>query len=195
MYLLTDIKEPDPTRAALLKAGLELLAEKGYKGATTRAIAQKAQVSEVTLFRHFANKEELMREAINRLEPPIEHLLPNPSPNLEADLEQFVGNVAGFLQANQGFVIRLLSELLRHPELRMGPAAGFARTLGAGRGFIERIQQAGWLTPDERPEQMVIELIGPLMAKVLMSGAWGLEIPFDVQTHIRGFLHGRKQEV
>lgn len=32
---------PDPVRARLLQAALELLAERGYRGATTREIARR----------------------------------------------------------------------------------------------------------------------------------------------------------
>ncbi len=84
MYLLTHFSESDSTRVALLRAGLELLAEKGYKGAITREIAARAGVSEVTLFRHFGSKETLLQEAIQKLTPPIAQVLPKPSRNLEA---------------------------------------------------------------------------------------------------------------
>lgn len=49
------------THDRLLKAAVEVFATKGYVGATTREIAQIAEVSEVTLFRHFQSKEQLLR--------------------------------------------------------------------------------------------------------------------------------------
>lgn len=195
MYLLTNLGEPDPTKAAILQAGLELLAEKGYKGATTRAIAAKAGISEVTLFRHYKSKEDLMREAINKLEPPADKLLPSFSGDLEADIAQAVANITKFFEANKGFVVRLLPELLRHPELRGdGPATGFAHTFEAGGSFLKHYQELGLLTRHERPEQMILALIGPLIARVLMGGAWGLEMPFDLEAHVKSFLEGRRNE-
>ncbi len=193
MYLLTNLGEPDPTKAAILQAGLELLAEKGYKGATTRAIAAKAGISEVTLFRHYPSKQDLMREAINKVSPPIEQIFPGFSGDLEADLNQLVSNITQFLEANKGFVVRLLPELLRHPELRgNGPAAGFARTLGAGGSYLKHYQEVGLLRQGETSEQMILALIGPLIARVLMGGAWGIELPFDLKAHVKSFLEGRK---
>jgi TetR/AcrR family transcriptional regulator len=54
----------DKTEQKILDAALILFARKGYKGATTRAIAQKAGVSELTLFRKFETKEKLFDQTI-----------------------------------------------------------------------------------------------------------------------------------
>ncbi|WP_455240564.1 TetR/AcrR family transcriptional regulator [Methanothermobacter tenebrarum] len=53
------------TREKILEAARETFIKKGYKGATTRKIAQKAGVSEVTLFRNFKSKSSLLREILN----------------------------------------------------------------------------------------------------------------------------------
>lgn len=193
MYLLANISDPDPTRARLLRSSLGLLAERGYKGATTREIAARAGVSEVTLFRHYASKEELMREAIGRISPPVEQLIPAQIDDLEAAFVRLVRNIEALIEANQGFVIRLLPELMRHPELRgEGGAPGFTRAFTAAAGFIKHCQELGLLRTDETPEQMVVALVGPLIARVLLSGVWGVRIPLDLQAHVRGFLEGRR---
>lgn len=48
------------TRDRLLKAAIQVFSTEGYVGATTREIARVAEVSEVTLFRHFQSKEQLL---------------------------------------------------------------------------------------------------------------------------------------
>lgn len=45
------------THAALRQAAMELFAEHGYEATSTAAIAERAGVSEMTLFRHFKAKE------------------------------------------------------------------------------------------------------------------------------------------
>jgi AcrR family transcriptional regulator len=50
----------------ILKVAIELMAKKGYKGATTKLIAEKASVSEMTLFRHFKTKRKILEEAVDR---------------------------------------------------------------------------------------------------------------------------------
>ncbi len=54
---------PD-TREAVLAAAVEAYSKYGFRGATTRRIAEIAGVNEVTLFRHFGSKEALIGEAI-----------------------------------------------------------------------------------------------------------------------------------
>jgi len=46
---------------AILSAAAELFAEGGYKATTTRAIARRAGVNEVTIFRRFTNKQGVLR--------------------------------------------------------------------------------------------------------------------------------------
>ncbi|MDQ0916048.1 TetR/AcrR family transcriptional regulator [Paenibacillus sp. V4I5] len=54
------------TSDKLLLATIDLMAEKGYDGTTTKEIAAVAGVNEVTLFRHFGTKEKLLAAAFNR---------------------------------------------------------------------------------------------------------------------------------
>ena len=44
----------------ILKASLELFAEKGYSNTSTKDIAQAASVAEGTIFKHFGSKENLL---------------------------------------------------------------------------------------------------------------------------------------
>src|SRR5512135_356745 len=66
------------TKEKILDAGLNLFSKKGYLGATTKEIAKKAGVAELTLFRHFSSKERLFEEAIKRRSflPTLKGLLP-----------------------------------------------------------------------------------------------------------------------
>ncbi|HET6502618.1 MAG TPA: helix-turn-helix domain-containing protein [Amycolatopsis sp.] len=50
------------THEALAQAALELFAEHGYDATATAQIAERAGVSEMTLFRHFSTKEALLLE-------------------------------------------------------------------------------------------------------------------------------------
>jgi AcrR family transcriptional regulator len=48
------------TRTRLIEAALELFAAQGVTETTTKAVAERAQVNEVTLFRHFGSKHGLL---------------------------------------------------------------------------------------------------------------------------------------
>src|ERR1700749_4375844 len=52
------------TRQRIIEAAERVFSRDGFQGATTREIAREACVNEVTLFRHFRSRDELLRETI-----------------------------------------------------------------------------------------------------------------------------------
>ncbi|MBE9054341.1 TetR family transcriptional regulator [Nostocales cyanobacterium LEGE 11386] len=52
--------QPISARQRLIQSALELFTAQGVSATTTRQIAEKAEVNEVTLFRHFGNKHGLL---------------------------------------------------------------------------------------------------------------------------------------
>jgi AcrR family transcriptional regulator len=56
------------TRQRLVQSALELFASQGVTATTTRQIAERAEVNEVTLFRNFGNKYGLLRAVIEESE-------------------------------------------------------------------------------------------------------------------------------
>ncbi|HEV7862098.1 MAG TPA: helix-turn-helix domain-containing protein [Acidimicrobiia bacterium] len=51
-------------RATIVAAAREVFLEEGYSGARTRAIAERAEITEAVLYRHFASKEEIFEAAV-----------------------------------------------------------------------------------------------------------------------------------
>jgi len=51
-------------RQEILDAAEQLFSQKGFKGTTTKELAEKAGVHEAVLFRHFTNKRELYRATV-----------------------------------------------------------------------------------------------------------------------------------
>ncbi len=58
---------PDDVHRAILDATLQLYLEKGYAGTNTDEVAALSSVSKQTIYRHFADKDDLVREAIRGL--------------------------------------------------------------------------------------------------------------------------------
>ncbi|MEI3612716.1 TetR/AcrR family transcriptional regulator [Pseudogracilibacillus sp. SO30301A] len=54
------------TKDKIVEAMVELVHEKGYKGATTRELAEMAGVNEVTIFRIFGNKKGIVDAIIQK---------------------------------------------------------------------------------------------------------------------------------
>jgi len=64
-------RSAEEIRGRLLRAAREEFSSKSFAGATTAAIARRAEVAEVQMFRYFPSKAELFREAI--FAPLIDH--------------------------------------------------------------------------------------------------------------------------
>lgn len=62
-------KDPNSTKLRILTAAINCFSQAGYKGCTTRQIADNAGVNESTIFRVFGNKKNLMLEAFIMLTP------------------------------------------------------------------------------------------------------------------------------
>ena len=62
------------TGERILEAATRVFARDGVSGATTREIARAAKVNEVTLFRYFKNKNELLQKVIAQCSRRCVHL-------------------------------------------------------------------------------------------------------------------------
>jgi AcrR family transcriptional regulator len=60
----------EETRQRILEAAARVFAENGYARATTRRLAATAGVNEVTLFRHFTNKQKLFAAVVEQFGGP-----------------------------------------------------------------------------------------------------------------------------
>lgn len=107
-------------REAIILSAMEIFSEKGYKGATTKEIADRAKCNEVTLFRHFGNKEALFEESLQRFTPPS--ILPKSlSDKVTGDVETDLRNIANeYIDAaleRLPYIRMSLIEIPRNPEL------------------------------------------------------------------------------
>src|ERR1043166_7551022 len=84
-------------RARILKAASDLYGETGFRGTTTRQIAQRAGVNEVTLFRQFGTKTALLHEAIKCAcgQPQRSSLPERPAACAGRDLAGYVARLRG----------------------------------------------------------------------------------------------------
>jgi AcrR family transcriptional regulator len=76
---------------AILKATLELLAEVGFDAMSIEAIAARAGVGKTTIYRRYANKEELVADAIENVREEI--IIPDTG-SIWGDIDALVENAA-----------------------------------------------------------------------------------------------------
>jgi AcrR family transcriptional regulator len=107
------------TRDRLLKAAVEVFSSAGIAGATTREIARVAAVNEVTLFRHFQSKEQLLSAVAEHITTAQTKVFADPSEWTE-DLTAALGRYARFhdeiLEEYSALVRMFIGEADRHPK-------------------------------------------------------------------------------
>lgn len=108
------------TKEAIAAAGLKLFSEKGYLGATTREIAKLAGVSEVTLFRHFSNKQNLFISVLQQYSflPQLRELTKELQKRpLKEALKVIAINFLNELRAKRDLINIIHAEHKRYPEV------------------------------------------------------------------------------
>jgi len=108
------------TKDKIIEATLELVNEKGYKGATTKEIAERAGLNEVTLFRHFGSKKGIVEAVIekygfvdsfeNKFEEEVIW-------EIEKDLKMLVREYQSLLEQKKTVILLSLKEAGKFPEL------------------------------------------------------------------------------
>lgn len=131
-------------RSALLDAAITTFAESGSRGATTRRIAQQAGVNEVTLFRHFRSKDDLIHAALEQFVGRIE-LRPLPEAPVDARAELLDWCRAHYreLLKHRSFIRKVMSEYEEHPahcSVGLKASAGIASELTS---YFARLKKTG----------------------------------------------------
>lgn len=106
------------SRDRLLEAAAQVFAESGFRGATTRRIAEVAGVNEVTLFRQFGSKSQLLAEAMSCVHPVCGRQLPDEPGDVERELVEWSAAHLESMRGMAAVIRRTLAELDEHPELR-----------------------------------------------------------------------------
>jgi AcrR family transcriptional regulator len=147
-----------PTRTLILDAAFELISSKGYLGASTREIAQKAGVAEVTLFRHFASKDSLFAEVLRSFSsmPVLSELVPHlKSMSYEEALETLAFQFLRWFEANRNWIRVLSCEVGYAPEEMKDVYGDFIKQLFAVlTEFFADALERGIIRPDLDPEHI-----------------------------------------
>jgi AcrR family transcriptional regulator len=174
------LRRPMELRDRILKAATELYAETGFRGTTTRQIAQLAGVNEVTLFRHFGSKTALLHEAIRcACEPPSGTVLPEAPRRPRAELLEWARTTWQELWNRRSVIRTAMGEIEERPELfpkDSSPTACAGRELAM---YLERLRAARLCRPEFETPAAAMMLMGTLfadaMSRDIMPFAYRLE--------------------
>jgi AcrR family transcriptional regulator len=173
-------------------ATMKVIIEKGYARATTKLIAKVAGISEVTVFRKFGNKAQLVKQAIDSIAAQIDFgSAVRYTGDVKADLLRVVRRYQGSAEKNGQFFYTILLEIPRYPELRELLDTPLTMFHSFGQ-LLARYQAEGSLK-QEHPLHAVVSLIGPLaIANMLRYNKADAPFPpLDLPNHVSQFLNGR----
>ncbi len=159
----------DSTRSKILATALQVFAERGFDGARTRDIAERAGANLGLITYYFENKEGLWREAVTSAFTELQRELADAMTTHAADgerrqLEQLTHRFVRFVARKPEFM-RLMNDEGKHDGARMEWLVDrFVRPMHETlRGLIERGQALGFLPP-----------IPPVSLHYIFLGAAGL---------------------
>ena len=115
--------ERPSTQDRLLDAAARIFARDGLQGATTREIASDAGVNEVTLFRHFHSKENLLGAVFRRVAAAYSEGLADAEASthdVHRDLLRCARRYHQLLEKNEALIRTLIGEASRYPEHARG---------------------------------------------------------------------------
>lgn len=185
----------------MLEAAARVFAREGLAGATTRAIADQAGVNEVTLFRHFRNKEGLIAAVVGEnfggTILPTAASLPHPTSDLRADLTALGALYEKLLRENLPLVRTLIGET-HHIDNSSHETQVFRSIFlplkTAVLDRIESAQKAGQLYRTRRADILSDMFIAMIFTGVLRRSAPQIKTDYSSAAYLEAvvdlFLHG-----
>lgn len=152
----------------ILAAAQRVYAEHGFRGATTRRIAEMAGVNEVTLFRIFGSKDALLEEAVrpNATRREVAVLTDAPA-DPEAELTAWVGAQLAFLRERRSLIRKAMSELEERPQflacVREGPECAHR----ALRDYLDALAARGFISPSPDLPAAIAMLMGAIFGDAM----------------------------
>ncbi|MDO5296464.1 MAG: TetR/AcrR family transcriptional regulator [bacterium] len=190
------MREINPHRKDdILAAALKVFGEKGYLSSSNKDIARAAGMRSAALIYHyFENREDLLRQVIERYHPAARLLLDREA-FLALDLEQALTLFASELlsiSAHEETVLALrviMSEAMRDPHTaeriyQILPQPVFQLLKELFSSHISR----GHIRPDP-PEQLVCKFVGPLLMSIFVQSVFKQTLcSFEASAYVSDYL-------
>ncbi|MEJ0000888.1 MAG: TetR/AcrR family transcriptional regulator [Verrucomicrobiota bacterium] len=132
------------TEQRILDAAVRVFGRDGLSGATTREIARVARVNEVTLFRYFRSKNELLRQMVqqhcHRYVQVFEGAVLESPADLRRTVRQYALAYVQKVAENEDMVRTFMGELRRHLKLARSIFVESSKT--SRQKFIDYLEAA-----------------------------------------------------
>ncbi|GMV20740.1 MAG: hypothetical protein AMXMBFR57_06890 [Acidimicrobiia bacterium] len=176
-------------RESLLRAALKLFSEHGSRGATTRRIAQEAGVNEVTLFRHFPNKQALLHAALDKVATETAYQrLPDTPVNVPAELEAWATDHHKHLYRLRALIRTSMGEFEDNPEQCKQAMCASVRISNEVTDYLATAQKAGLIAADIVPAAAAAMLMGTLFADAMGREPMPEKYPYSMRDGVSHYL-------
>jgi AcrR family transcriptional regulator len=186
---LTPEGRPSEVREALLRSTVKLFAEGGTKAASTRRIAKDAGVNEVTLFRHFGKKEDLICSAMrwfadqHRVEP-----LPAEPRDPGQELVGWCKEHHRRMHALRTLIRTCMADHLEHPD-RNSPTLKMPVQINNELfEYLRRLRATGLAEGSWDARSAANMLMGALFSDAMGRDAMPERYPEDAETSIEQYV-------
>lgn len=158
----------EPTKQQLLDAAVRVYSEVGFRGATTRRIAEEAGVNEVTLFRLFGSKAALIEEAVRSVSSfgtPVP--LPDVPVDPLAELTTWAEHDHAFMLESRNMIRTSLADMHERPECADGAASHPERSFHDLHRYIERLAEHRFIPSAADAQPAAAMLMGTIFADAM----------------------------
>jgi AcrR family transcriptional regulator len=155
-------------RDEILTAAAGVFAQHGFRGSTTRRIADAAGVNEITLFRQFGSKEALMREAMKHLSQSAGlSVLPQVPGDPEAELTGWSDSFIQHLRLRSSIIRKTMGEIEERPE--MSQCASYVPTQASNDLclYLTALKEQGKAVEEFDPKTAAAMLMGSIFADAM----------------------------
>lgn len=157
----------------VMDAALHVFEQVGFRAATTRRIAEEAGINEVTLFRRYGSKDQLLVEAMRRHQERLEPLrLPEEPGEPRRELTAWAEAHLTELFRQRVLIRTTMCELEAHPSVCRPPHEGPAKLANDLARYLERLRATGRAAGDWDATTAAWMLMG-----TLFSEAMGQDLP------------------
>jgi AcrR family transcriptional regulator len=157
----------DGTTERILAATLLVYTEAGFRGTTTRRIAQEAGVNEITLFRQFGTKEALVKAALSRTYEEVWPVNLADPVDPAAELYEWAISTYRHWYAGRHLISKVLSDLMEHPELAPDICEEPSCKHAMLSAYLDRLRQRGLATGEFYPDAAAGMLLGSVFSHAI----------------------------
>jgi AcrR family transcriptional regulator len=164
-------------RDRILEAAARVYAVHGYRGATTRLIANEAGVNEVTLFRTFGSKDSLFQELTRgQADATVVPELPASPTDPERELTVWCQSVLEYLTEQRSFLRKSMSEMEERPLAAEAACRGPNCAGDALARYVSALKAKKLAQPEGETDTAISmfmsSLFGDAMCREMMPGAF-----------------------